>query len=185
MRIVKLAVLGAVLTLAGCAQQDAGPPISQPRGVDAFHSVDLRGAAELDVLVGTKQSLVVEGSPATLARLSTTVQNGTLVLELNQGGFWQPRVGRLKVRITLPKLNSLALNGAGHISVSGLNGGATTMVLSGAGDLRPAVRWIRSPHASTVPATWTWGIWRPRTPPWRSMAPATCWCAQVASSPPG
>ena len=78
-----------------------------------------------------------------------------------------------------------ALNGAGHISVSGLNGGATTMVLSGAGDLRPAVRWIRSPHASTVPATWTWGIWRPRTPPWRSMAPATCWCAQVASSPPG
>jgi hypothetical protein len=132
-----LAWLGAAATvlLAGCAPQDMGPPITQQRGVDAFHSIDLRGAAELDVLVGTGQSLVVEGPSATLGQLATTVRNGMLVVELADGGLFRARPGKLKVRVTLPKLNSLALNGAGRISVSGLNGGATTMVLSGAGDL--------------------------------------------------
>lgn len=141
MRTVKLATLGVAaalalsVNLAGCSTEDSGPPVSQTRGVDAFHSIDLQGAAELDVLVGTRQSLVVEGSPATLGQLTTSVHNGMLVVELKEGGLWRPRIGKLKVRVTLPKLNSLALNGAGHISVSGLNGGATTMVLSGAGDL--------------------------------------------------
>lgn len=137
MRARKSRVLlaGAPLLLWGCASPDNAPAVTQQRGVDAFHSIDMRGAAELDVLVGSRQAVVVEGAPATLDQVTTTVRNGLLVVQLAQGGFWKPQVGKLKVRITLPRLDSLALNGAGRISVTGLNGGDTAMVLSGAGDL--------------------------------------------------
>jgi hypothetical protein len=137
MRTLKLSAIAlpAALALAGCAGPDNGPPVSQERGLDAFHSIDLRGAAELDVLVGARQSVVIQAPAATQARITTTVVNGMLIVESEHSGWWRPRSGKLTVRITLPKLNALALNGAGRISVSGLAGGATSMVLSGAGDL--------------------------------------------------
>jgi hypothetical protein len=131
----KLAALLLTLGLTACAQPDAGPPTTQDRGVDAFHSIDLRGSAELDVLVGTRQSLVIEAPAATLARVTTSVVNGMLVIETETGGIWKPSLGKVKLRVTLPTLHSLALNGTGRISVAGLAGGATAMVLSGTGAL--------------------------------------------------
>jgi hypothetical protein len=129
-----IAMAGA-LALAGCGAVSSGPPVSQERGLDAFHSIDLRGAAELDVLVGPHQSVVIEASPEELAHVKTTVIHGELVVEHDAGGWLRLRGSHLKLRVTLPKLNALALNGAGHITVAGLAGGATSMVLSGAGDL--------------------------------------------------
>lgn len=129
-------LLAAAALLAGCnaGSAPASPPVSQQRGVDAFHSIDLRGAGELDVLVGPRQSVTLDAPRELLAHVKTTVSNGELVIE-QEGGWMQLRDASLKLRITLPKLNSLSVNGAGHVSASGLAGGATTMVLSGAGDL--------------------------------------------------
>lgn len=126
------AALVLLFLLAGCERVD-GPATTQTRGVDAFQSIEFRGAGTLDVLVGERQSLVVEGSETTLEGLATEVRNGKLVIE-SRGRFWE-RGGRLKVRATLPQLNALTLNGAGEISVTGLSGGATALVLSGAGNL--------------------------------------------------
>ena len=126
---------GVALLLAGCGAASSGPPVTQERGLDAFHSIDLRGAAELDVLVGPHQTVTLEAVPEELAHIKTTVVHGELVVEHDSTGWLKLRDGHLKLRVTLPKLNALALNGAGHITVSGLAGGATSMVLSGAGDL--------------------------------------------------
>jgi hypothetical protein len=128
-------VMAGALVLAGCGATSSGPPVTQERGLDAFHSIDLRGAAELDVLVGPRQSVVVEASPDELHHVKTAVIHGELVVEHDAGGWLTLRDSHLKLRVTLPKLNSLALNGAGHITVAGLAGGATSMVLSGAGEL--------------------------------------------------
>ncbi len=129
-----LLALPLCLALSACSGHDDGPTVSQARGLDAFHSIDLRGAGQLDVLVGPRQSVVVEASPDALTHIKTTSINGDLVVE-SEAGFWAQSSGILKVRITLPKLNTLALNGAGQVSVSGLAGGSTTLVLSGAGEL--------------------------------------------------
>jgi hypothetical protein len=126
---------GAALALVGCGTDASGPTVAQERGLDAFHSIDLRGAAQLDVLVGPHQTVVVEAAPEMLSHVKTTVIHGELVVEQDSIGWLKPHHGSLKLRLTLPKLNSLALNGAGHITVTGLAGGATSMVLSGAGDL--------------------------------------------------
>ena len=136
LRVALIPAVALQLGLVACDAPDrGGASISQPRGVDAFHSIDLRGAAELDVLVGPHQSVVVEAPEDTLARVTTTVVNGSLIIDSDRSSWWHPRRGGLKLRITLPKLNSLALNGVGHLTVSGLAGGATTIVLSGTGDV--------------------------------------------------
>ncbi|MEP7313212.1 MAG: head GIN domain-containing protein [Pseudomonadota bacterium] len=130
------------LALAACTNAgDSGPAVAQERGVDAFHSIELRGAATLDVLVGAQQSVVVEASADTQQRVSTAVRNGKLTVDHKGGGWlWQPPPGELKLRITLPKLNSLTLNGAGKITVNGLDGGATSIVMSGAGEIEASGR---------------------------------------------
>jgi hypothetical protein len=127
------AALLLVLVLTACQRQDEGAAVTQTRGVDAFHSIEVRGAARLDVLVGPQQSLVVEGSSTGLERLRTEVRNGRLVIESRGGWLWSQASTRLRVRITVPQLRALELNGAGDISLSGLDGGALAIVLSGAG----------------------------------------------------
>ena len=127
--------LAAALLLTACDAASRGPAVSQERGLDAFHSIDLRGAAELDVLVGPRQTVVVETAADQLASVKTTVVHGELIVERESGSWFKSRGSGLTLRVTLPKLNSLSLNGAGHISITGLAGGATSFVLSGAGDV--------------------------------------------------
>jgi putative autotransporter adhesin-like protein len=132
---LRLASLLLLVCVVGC-QRNEGAPTTQTRGVDAFHSIELRGAATLDVLVGTQQSVVVEGGSELLSHLQTEVRNERLVIESRGGSwFWQRGENRLKVRITVPVLRALELNGAGRISINGVSGGALALILSGAGDL--------------------------------------------------
>ena len=132
----------ACLALAGCAPvADPGPAVTQERGVDAFHSIELRGSATVDVLIGSQQSVVVEASADTQQRVRTSVRNGMLTVEHKGGGWmWQAAPGELKLRVIVPKLNSLALSGAGRITLNGLDGGATSIVMSGAGDIEASGR---------------------------------------------
>jgi hypothetical protein len=135
----RTALRGAALlllpVLAACQRYEEGSLVTQNRGVDAFHSVELRGAATLDVLVGAQQSLVVEGGSRGLERLRTEVRNGRLVIESRGNWLWNQGTTRLQVRITVPQLRALELNGAGSITINGLDGGALALVLSGAGAL--------------------------------------------------
>jgi hypothetical protein len=134
-RALRGAALLLLSVLAACQRYEEGSQVTQNRGVDAFHSVELRGAATLDVLVGAQQSLVVEGGSRGLERLRTEVRNGRLVIESRGNWLWNQGTTRLRVRITVPQLRALELNGAGNITINGLDGGALALVLSGAGAL--------------------------------------------------
>lgn len=138
------AALGLVVMVAGCARDAGGPAITQDRVVQPFDSIELRGAAAVDVLVGEQQSLVVEGSPRTLETLDTAVRGQRLVIEHRGTWFW--RGDELRVRVTVPELRAVELDGAGSITVIGLSGGETSLVLSGAGRME-AVGEVDSVHA--------------------------------------
>jgi hypothetical protein len=126
----------AALLLAACSGGgDGAEPVIRERGVDAFHSIDFRGAGRLDVLVGPRQSVVVETGAKSQDDVTTTVRNGTLVVETRDGAFWQAGRGDLQLRVTLPKLNALALNGAGNLTLNGMTGGELVIVVAGAGNL--------------------------------------------------
>jgi hypothetical protein len=119
--------------VSACSRVE-GPHVTQTRQVEPFTSIELRGAAQLDVLVGEAQSVVVEADEEGLRALRTSVNRDRLVIEMNNRSFWM-QSPELKVRITVPQLTSLALNGATNASVSGLAGGNTALILSGAGNL--------------------------------------------------
>jgi hypothetical protein len=129
-------VLAAALGLmTACSGGASGPPVTQQRGVDSFHSIDLRGATNASVLIGAATSVAVTADAHTLERFDTRVQNGTLVLENKDGLSWFGNSRKVDIKITTPSLNALAINGAGNVTINGVNGSALKLSLQGAGNL--------------------------------------------------
>lgn len=124
----------ASLALAGCSEADSGPVSGEDRPVGAFQSIELRGAAQMDVLVGPAPSLSITASPKSRAAFTSDVRGDTLILE-SHNRFWQPQLGKVEVRVTLPQLRSLGVNGAGEVSVTGASGDALNLSLNGAASL--------------------------------------------------
>jgi hypothetical protein len=123
-----------LVVLAGCSAQ-MGPPVTQQRGVDAFHSVDLRAVGTVDILVGPPASLSVTADAQTLEDLDIHVQAGMLIIDQHSHWSWFGRSGQLQIRLTAPSLKAVALNGAGELTVNGLNGGPLALVVQGAGNI--------------------------------------------------
>jgi len=129
-----LSLLALAALLPACARVEDGPKVSESRSVGEFSSIDLRGAGTLDVLVGQPHSVTVEASADTLKDLETRVQGDRLVIDARDESFWL-RNGTYRVRITVPRLDSLVVSGATDASIHGFSGGNTKIVVSGAGDL--------------------------------------------------
>jgi hypothetical protein len=104
----------------------------QTRAVENFHSIEMRGAAELVVKIGPATSLNLEGSEKTLNRVDTRVNDDSLVIDVGKSHGWFSEYGHLKVTITTPSLKALESNGAGDIKITGLNGGDQELRLAGA-----------------------------------------------------
>jgi Putative auto-transporter adhesin, head GIN domain len=129
-----LAGVLAVLALAGCQAQDSGPSTTEDRPVGTFHSIELEGAAQLDILVGPTPSLTVTGGPKALAAFTTRVDGDKLVLKSNSS-LWKPNFGTVIVRVTTPQLQALKVSGAGEITVNGISGAALDVSFDGAASL--------------------------------------------------
>lgn len=129
-----LALALALALLPACSPTDA-PRESQPRGVDAFHSVDLRAAADVSVQVGPATSVVITGDAEALQHIATSVQNQMLVID--QQGSWLNRLRshKVQVAITTPDLKAFAVNGAGNVTIDGVQTEALSLVLQGAANL--------------------------------------------------
>jgi len=133
----RLGALAAMaLLLAGCDgardDTDRGPPVSEHRDVGSFDSISLEGAARLEINIGEPMSVLVSGNQKAVARVETSVSGGTLRIK-NKARDWVIRNNpRLTVQVTLPKLESLELEGGTDVSLAGLHGGDTTIKAAGA-----------------------------------------------------
>jgi hypothetical protein len=93
----------------------------------------LRGAAELDILVGKSPSIKIEGTEYAVKNLHTEVHDNMLSIEAKKAGWaWFGDRDELKLTITTPKLTTLQSSGAGNIEVRGLDGGDQTVRIAGA-----------------------------------------------------
>lgn len=131
-----LAPFAAVLLLAACSRPTNQTPTQDTRQVGDFTSIELRGGARLDVLVGPAPSLVVAGGTDEVAAFVGRVENGTLVLERERRvlGGWGGG-DALHLRVTVPALGSLVVNGATAATLTGLSGGELRLELNGASSL--------------------------------------------------
>ena len=131
----------ALVTLVGCDDRereiDRGPATTETREVDEFDSISLRGSAQLQVRIGEPVSLTVEGSEKALARVETEVDGDTLYIRTSRKDWVFPGgSSRLIVRVTLPKLADLRLEGGNDVRLTGFDGGETTIDIEGAANLK-------------------------------------------------
>jgi hypothetical protein len=118
---------------SGSTTHGSGVSTTQVRHVSAFDGVDLAGANNVVIRVGTEQSVSVTGDDNLVDRITTEVHNGTLVIGNEPGGF--STKSPMSVDITVPSLTSLRLSGAGNIVASGLDTEALSVALPGSGNL--------------------------------------------------
>lgn len=132
---VMAAIVGAAaLLLGGCGNHgDNGPTISETLEVDSFDSIDIDGAARLEITIGEPVSVVIRGSEKSVRRVETKVDGDTLEIK-SRAKDWIIRNenARLTFQITLPRLESLRLEGGNDVNVVGFAGGDTEIRASGA-----------------------------------------------------
>ena len=132
------AVMIPVVMLAACGEHDVarGPTTSETRTVDDFNSITLRGSAQLHVQVGQPASLVVEGAGDAVRRLETEVSGRRLRIRTGRKEWAMPGgSSRLTIKVTVPALEDLKLEGGNDVRLTGLDGGDTTIEIEGAANL--------------------------------------------------
>lgn len=143
MNASRLAALAAVsasaLLLVGCDDRDhdRGPTRSQSREVDNFDSIEMEGAARLEITIGEKESVTVEAREEVIDRVRTDVHGDTLRIRSKPKDWFivdgRPRV---TVRITLPELESLRIEGGNDVRITGFDGGETRIRAGGAAHIK-------------------------------------------------
>ena len=130
------AAVALTALLAACSGGGpAGPTTSEQRQVADFHAIELRGAADLTVAVGSATSLTITADATTLGKLKTEVHDGKLVIDHQSGWSFLSGSG-VKMQLTTPQLDALTINGAGDINITGVKGPKLDLQLNGASNLK-------------------------------------------------
>ena len=133
----RLALVASALVLAGCGGSGAttkgsGHVVSASRSVSGFTSIDLTGAATVDVAVGKPATLRISGDDNILPLIRTYVSNGVLVVASKHSYSTN---NELRLEIGTPALDGLSVTGAGTFTVAGIHSQAFALELSGAGTI--------------------------------------------------
>ena len=111
----------------------SGVAATQARSVPPFTGVALTGANNVIVQVGARQSVIVHADSNLLTRVTTQVRSGRLVIGTTPGNL--SAKSPMFVTVSVPSLDRLRLQGAGNISVTGINSRALTVALPGSGNI--------------------------------------------------
>lgn len=105
----------------------------EARETSAFHSIYFTGSIDVEATAGQEQSITVQGDDNLLEYVTTEVRDGVLLVSLESGSynFRKPMV----VRIQVPALDSVQLNGSGDFTVHGVTRDQFDVTLRGSGDL--------------------------------------------------
>jgi hypothetical protein len=110
---------------------------SETRKVTDFDAISIRYPAEVVILQGEKESLIIEADDNLLPQLSTKVSSGTLVIENNEDN-WADRVNpseAVQVTITVRKLTGIKFSSAGTLLVEDLESDELEFSISRAGEV--------------------------------------------------
>jgi hypothetical protein len=129
-----MVLLCALAMLAACDRvSDLGPERVELRDVGGFERIDMAGDARLIVTIGAATAIQLEGVDSLLEATTTQVRDGTLYID-NRGHErkWFRRVRPIEVRISMPQLAELAVNGGNDVRLRGFAGGQSTLNIEGA-----------------------------------------------------
>jgi hypothetical protein len=134
------AALASGLTFASCTiPVRAADDVSQTRSVSGFDRIRLDGAFSATVTAGKHDTrFVMTGDPDVLARVTTKVSDGLLVVGMRDGD--NHLRGTIKLQIDLPVLRSFKIAGVGNANISGLTGADLELAVPGAASITASGR---------------------------------------------
>jgi hypothetical protein len=103
----------------------------EKRELPPFERIELAGANDVRVRIGTEQTVVVHADAELLGAVLTRVDHGTLVVDNDDRTTVTE--SPMHVDVTLPRLVGVALSGSGFIAVETLDAETLSVELSGSG----------------------------------------------------
>lgn len=111
-------------------EDGSGNRVRQARPAGQFTHVIADDALDVEIEIGPRAAIELEGDDNLIDRIRTEAADGTLHLRV-RGSY---RVHRPMVaRITMPRLDQVSLEASGDARISGLDGGRLTLVGQGSG----------------------------------------------------
>ena len=114
--------------------EGSGVAATETRDLPPFSSVELAGSNTVTISVGEEQSVVVRADSNLVDRVTTTVQDGSLVIGNIPGSYTTK--SPMSVTISVPSLEALTLTGSGVVTVTEIEASSLTVRLPGSGVLR-------------------------------------------------
>lgn len=138
--------LGAALALLGGAAAAAEHSFT----IDRFDSVRLTDVESTEIVTGATAAVYVEGARSEIDRLKVSDEGGILDIAPRLHGGLSAGVARVRLRITVPMINHLALRGAGTVRVSRIAAPGFNATLAGPGRIAIADIEVISASFSTA-----------------------------------
>jgi hypothetical protein len=137
--LIILAVI--VILLASCGfpiryteVRGSGNLITESRRVSGFKAIELNGIGNVVIRQGDKESLEVTADDNLLKYIRTSVNGGTLKIEIQEGVELYPS-DQVNYMLTIQSLNSIEINGVGQVEVDKLATGNIKITVNGDGRL--------------------------------------------------
>jgi hypothetical protein len=135
-RTVPAIALGALcaVALTACG---AGTPVDERRAVGSFSALEVSGGVDVRVAHGPAPAVTVDAGEAVIDRVVTRVRGGVLHIGVRDRGIV---IGRdplrgARVRVTLPRLHDVTVDGSSDVDVSGLRARSLAFHMHGGGDV--------------------------------------------------
>lgn len=131
------ATVASIAVLSTAIAANAKDTSEEMRDVDAFTKVSLQGSMDVEVKVGSKQSVKVIADSDIIGHLRTRVRGGELEIDLNNDGGSHKlfrRIKKMQVFITVPSLEAAEVHGSGDMLVENAVADKFEIELHGSGD---------------------------------------------------
>jgi hypothetical protein len=109
--------------------------ISENRDVSGFNAIEFTTFGKVNIIQGDQESLNISGPDNLVPEISTTVNNGTLVIKTDSNITVRPlsEENMLTFTIVVKELNSLSVSGLGDVQIETLSTPSMKIDMSGAG----------------------------------------------------
>lgn len=125
-------ILLLCVTAATAAADPKPAPVSQTRPVAAFHGLAVETVVDIELAIGPATRVEVSAPKDFLPRLETKVIDGSLHIAAPTA---KGKLPDIKVTITTPSLDAIAIAGVAKIHAVKLAAGSLAIAVDGAGNL--------------------------------------------------
>jgi hypothetical protein len=121
--------------LAGALMPALAADRSEERAPGAFTAVALSAPIEVEIALGERDSVVLEGDADDLARVVTVVEDGTLRIGMKERKRWNS-APKVRGRVIARRIDAVKVAGSGRLSAPRIEGESLQVSIAGSGDVR-------------------------------------------------